>query len=190
MAEDVTAVPYIGEKTARELRKGLSRNQRGRTLTPRRAANLNKEFLQVKLGKRQRKELAKYVGDSPTRLLTRQERREENRNQNRSTTKSERKGVGDFMVNRSEQKEAFEQHQERSARAQDVDNQRRATVTTNFELWSDHPDRYDFPGIDTPSRKTRIQDADKPFVTAEDLRRDTDDESEFGSALDEMLGLK
>jgi len=177
------AVPYIGEKTARELRKGLSRNKRGKTLTPRRAANLNKEFLQVKLGKRQRKELAKYVGDNETRLLTRQERQEETSSQVDSTQKSERKGVGDFMVNRSQQKEAFEQHQDRSARARDVDNQRRATLTTDFETWSNAPDRFDYPGIDTPGRKPRVQEDDKPFVEPDDFRREAENEGVFGTML-------
>lgn len=45
---------------------------------------------------------------------------------------------------------ATEFHRERSARARTVDEQRRATVTTNFEQWASDPRRWDFPGVDDP----------------------------------------
>lgn len=42
------------------------------------------------------------------------------------------------------------QHEERSAKAQRVDERREATVTDDYKEWSEAPDRYDYPGVDTP----------------------------------------
>jgi len=187
--EPVTNVPYIGEKTAKTIRRKVrSFTNKGpvgdRMPTVEETLAVPEGVLQQELGTRQRKELSKYVGNRKTSLLTREEEREVQRQQSSNREKSERKGVGDFVVNRSQQKEAFEQHQDRSARAKDVDNQRRATLTTNFELWSENPGRYDYPGIDTPSRKPRVQEDDKPFVEPEDFRRETDDMGMFGTAFE------
>jgi hypothetical protein len=187
MAEDVTAVPYIGEKTARELRKGLSRNNRGKTLTPRRAANLNTNFLQTKLGKRQRKELAKYVGDPETRLLTRQEKSEMAAQQQSGPSETgDTITRGDFRVDRQLYSEGREMHNERSARAQDVDEQRRARVTTDFSKWANNMDEFDYPGIDTPSKtKPRRQDKDRGFVDNNSLLRPFEDEPDGGDSISE-----
>jgi len=185
MAEKLTAVPYIGEKTVKEVKRGLSRNKRV-NLTPQKAATLGTDYLKVMLSKRQRRELAKYVGRPENSLLTREEKTEiARKEQSGQRERGERKGVGDFIVERSEQKKAFEQHQERSERARDVDNQRRATLTTNFGLWSSEPDDFDFPGVDTPNRKPRKQERDTPFIAAEDFRRDIDEDErdEFGSGI-------
>jgi len=185
--EPVTNVPYIGEKTAKTIRRKVrSFTNKGpvgdRMPTVEETLAVPEGVLQQELGTRQRKELAKYVGNRETSLLTREEAREVQRQQSRNREKSERKGVGDFVVNRNDQQKAFDQHQDRSERAKDVDNQRRATLTTEFELWSENPGRYDFPGIDTPSRKPRVQEDDKPFVALPDFRRevDEDEEDEFG----------
>jgi len=40
-------------------------------------------------------------------------------------------------------------HQSRSERAQDVDEQQNAPITTNEEKWLENPDRFDYPGVDT-----------------------------------------
>jgi len=187
----LTDVPYIGKSTEREFRKAIKSSRPtanfGSEVSVTEAAKRKyREILNVKLDKRQRKELGKASGAGELRFLTQEEKTERTRQQQSgSSTKSERKGLGDFMVNRSQQKEAFEQHQDRSARAKDVDNQRRATLTTNFELWSENPGRYDYPGIDTPSRKPRVQEDDKPFVEPDDFRRETDDMGVFGSAFEE-----
>lgn len=42
-------------------------------------------------------------------------------------------------------------HEDRSERAQSVDESRKAEVTTDFETWAENPDRFDFPGIDAPT---------------------------------------
>jgi hypothetical protein len=51
---------------------------------------------------------------------------------------------------------ARKHHQERSARARDVDNQRKAEVTGEYEEWREDPSRHDFPGIDTPGGRQDI----------------------------------
>lgn len=53
-------------------------------------------------------------------------------------------------------------HQSRSERAQDVDEQQNAPVTTDEEKWLQNPDRFDFPGVDTipaPVKKARAEKA-------------------------------
>jgi hypothetical protein len=186
MAEKLTDVPYIGEKSERELRRAIKSDRPtgnfGSEVSVTEATKRQyRQVVQAKLNKRQRQELGKVSGAGELALLTREEKTDISRQQQSGTTeKSERKGVGDFMVNRSQQKEAFEQHQERSPRAKDVDEQRRATVTTDFETWSDNPDRFDYPGIDTPKRKPREQDQDKPFVSPNDLRAQPDDTQGYG----------
>lgn len=47
-------------------------------------------------------------------------------------------------------KKVRERNQERSARARKLDNSFRAEITTDVETWSENPDEYDFPGVDTP----------------------------------------
>jgi len=42
------------------------------------------------------------------------------------------------------------QHESRSERAQRVDENRKAPIADSPDQWSDHPDEYDWPGIDTP----------------------------------------
>lgn len=46
--------------------------------------------------------------------------------------------------------EAAAFHQERSRRSQQLDEQFEATVTSDVDQWKSSPDRYDFPGVDTP----------------------------------------
>jgi len=178
MAEDVTAVPYIGEETKFKLRRGMSRNMKGKKLTPRRAANMNKNVLQVKLDRRQRKELAKYVGDPENSLLTRQERQEMAAStQSGTTDPGDTIRRGDFRVDRELYKEGQEMHQGRSERAQDVDEQRRARVTTDFSQWANNMGAFDYPGIDTPSRRNpRREEKDRGFVDNNSLLRPFEDE--------------
>lgn len=59
--------------------------------------------------------------------------------------------AGDVPVNVAVSPGIRQVHQERSERARDVDEQRRAEITTNEEKWLQHPDRYDYPGVDTPT---------------------------------------
>jgi hypothetical protein len=45
-------------------------------------------------------------------------------------------------------------HENRSERAQDVDEQQNAPVTTDEELWIENKNEYDYPGVDTiPARR-------------------------------------
>jgi len=44
---------------------------------------------------------------------------------------------------------AGKRHEERSERAQDVDEQQNAPVAPNYETWAENKNRYDLPGVDT-----------------------------------------
>lgn len=48
--------------------------------------------------------------------------------------------------------QALADHQDRSPKAQRIDNRREAEETTDFKEWRSDPSRHDFPGVDTPQR--------------------------------------
>jgi hypothetical protein len=52
-------------------------------------------------------------------------------------------------------------HMQRSERARDVDNQRKAEVTSDYEEWRSDPSRHDYPGIDTPGGRQDIVTEDQ-----------------------------
>lgn len=192
VGEPLTNVPFIGEKSERDLRRIIRDKYSGKTgeLTVGEATRAGKSVLQAKLDKRQREKLGEYTNNGPLKFLTRDEKtqrsrkkRKQQRDQDRGKDKGGRTGIGDFVVERSDRRQAYEEHQERSEAAREVDNRRRATVTTDFETWQSAPDQYDFPGIDTPKRKTRISERDVPFVREQDARREPDTELDFGTGL-------
>jgi len=71
--------------------------------------------------------------------------------------------VGDFTVDRRGQKRAQEKQQERSMEARQVDNRRRAPITTDYDRWSSNPSGLDFPGVDTPTKTPDKRESDLPF---------------------------
>jgi hypothetical protein len=60
---------------------------------------------------------------------------------------------------RQEQKEVQEAHENRSERAQTVDERRAAKLTLSPEKWKEKPGEYDFPGVDDPE-DGRIESGD------------------------------
>jgi len=75
--------------------------------------------------------------------------------------------AGDIPVNVAAGRGLREFHQNRSERARDVDNQRRAKITTNEEKWLENPDRFDFPGIDTPTANSNQYGVDDVLTVDE-----------------------
>jgi hypothetical protein len=75
--------------------------------------------------------------------------------------------AGDIPVSVAAGRGLQEFHQNRSERARDVDNQRRAEITTNEEKWLENPDRFDFPGIDTPTANDNQYGADDVLTVDE-----------------------
>lgn len=71
--------------------------------------------------------------------------------------------IGGFEVEEDKYEQAQERNAERSPRARDVDKQKRAPVTTNYDQWADNPRFFDFPGIDTPTDDPQRKDSDLPF---------------------------
>jgi len=189
--QEITDVPYIGETTAFQLRKAVPRNKCGTKLTAGKASRLPNDVLQVKLDKRQRKELAKAVGEPETKFLTREEKSEiASQQQSGRTDPGETIRRGDFKVNRETYKEGREMHNERSAEAQRVDEQRRARVTTDFSQWANNMDSFDYPGIDTPNRrKPRRKDKDRGFVDSNALLRPFEDEPDEQNTSDDRVRL-
>lgn len=55
-----------------------------------------------------------------------------------------------FTLDARETARAEAYHEDRSDRAQDVDEQREADVTADYSEWRSDPARHDYPGVDTP----------------------------------------
>lgn len=60
-------------------------------------------------------------------------------------------------------------HQSRSERAQDVDEQQNAPITTDEEKWIENKNRYDYPGVDTIPESRKRKRAEKAAEVAEDI---------------------
>jgi hypothetical protein len=97
---------------------------------------------------------------------------------NRNTTGSvsaagARTRQGDFWVEFSEMDKARARNdaRSRSEQAVQVDERRRAPVTTDYDKWKDNPGRWDFPGVDTPTQD--------PNLRPKDLRAGNPDTAEF-----------
>jgi hypothetical protein len=54
-----------------------------------------------------------------------------------------------------------ETHRERSAKAKRWDRRQQAPVTTDVETWVEHPDQYDYLGVDTLAADVRARRADR-----------------------------
>jgi len=179
---EVTEVPYIGEKTARELRRKGRGSTFNRTttgpVTIREAASMGDGLLQVVLDTRQRRKLAEASGRAETAFLTTDERAKlaSQQRDSGSTDPGDNIRRGDFRVDRDLFKEAREQHNSRSELSQERDENNRARITTDYAKWTNDPDSFDFPGVDTPNkRKPRGQKKDKPFIEEDDFLRDLED---------------
>jgi len=59
-------------------------------------------------------------------------------------------------------------HESRSERAQDVDEQQNAPVTTDEEKWLENKNRYDYPGVDTIPKTRQRKRAEKAAQVAEE----------------------
>lgn len=60
-------------------------------------------------------------------------------------------------------------HESRSERAQDVDEQQNAPVTTDEEKWIENKNRYDFPGVDTIPERRQQARAENAAGVVQDL---------------------
>jgi len=68
---------------------------------------------------------------------------------------------GDFTSASRAAEFAQEQHDERSEKAQRVDERNRAPVTTDASRWADNPEALDFPGVDTPTSDPKLLPKDQ-----------------------------
>ena len=59
-------------------------------------------------------------------------------------------------------------HEDRSERAQDVDEQQNAPITTDEEKWIENKNRYDYPGVDTVPRSRQRARAENAARVAQD----------------------
>lgn len=71
--------------------------------------------------------------------------------------------LGAFEAEKSDFEKAKETNQGRSERARDVDKQKRAPITTDYERWAANPRELDFPGVDTPRNTPEKEERDLPF---------------------------
>jgi hypothetical protein len=70
---------------------------------------------------------------------------------------------GDFEVSPDNYEEAEEFQEDRSVEERQVDNRRRAPITTDVDRWKDNPGQFDFPGVDTPTETPDKEESDLPF---------------------------
>jgi len=59
-------------------------------------------------------------------------------------------------------------HENRSERAQDVDEQQNAPITTDEEKWLQNPNRYDYPGVDTIPETRQKRRAERAAQVAQE----------------------
>jgi len=76
---------------------------------------------------------------------------------------------------------AGKRHNERSERAQDVDEQQNAPIAPNYETWAENPNRYDLPGVDTIPAGRQAARAEHAAKIAQQ-RGDVDRVEQKGSA--------
>lgn len=169
----VTALPGFGEQTAETLRRRL-RGSRSPKTGPVTVAELERAggreggLLDTTLNKRQKRALTEKTASASLAWPETVERERTTSGQPTTTN------VGDFRVDRQARKDAWNRHQERSAYAQEQDEERRARVTTDVDKWERNPASFDFPGIDTPTRSPRRQEKDREHVDADALLRPYD----------------
>jgi len=176
--DSITSVPGIGPKTEKELRRAVrgSRSPKTGDVTVDEVVRKSGTgILKVHLGSKQREKLSEAANTSKVLTQSDQQRMRSERSSEVNRDPSQVKPVGDFGIVRSDRQKAFEFHQDRSEVAQRVDGNRRAKVTDDFEQWSSDPSQFDFPGIDTPSRKPRLQERDLDEVNESSLLRDAED---------------
>ena len=171
MAKRVVDLSGFGEKTVKELRKGTNRSSMnlGKDLTVNEIMPVGSvakgSFLDVKLNKQQKKELAKETGRKIGDTLPPRQ----SRGTGSSKVPDGFKRTGDFLYEKGQRQEAGKMFNDLSEARQEDDRGERARVTTDLEEWEDNKSGLDFPGIDTPTRKPREKDKDLGF-TIEDLK--------------------
>jgi len=169
MAKEITDIPYIGEKTAQELKKKIPSSSRATTRagdepTTTEVAK-NTAIAQFVLSSRQQQKL---VEDSdarftPSKEARRKQAKKARSNENRSKSDTIRRG--DYRVDRDTYRDANETFEELPDDEQSEDKASRDPVTTNLSVWEKNIDTLDYPGIDTPqSRKVRQNTVDNLFT--------------------------
>lgn len=82
---------------------------------------------------------------------------------------------GDFNIDISDKDSAEAAHEQRSAESQRIDERMRAPITTDLDKWKDNPDKYDYPGVDTPTGEPDAKRKDLPFIDPIDVVDDERD---------------
>jgi NAD-dependent DNA ligase len=125
-------------------------------------------------------QLQTYQGIGPQLASQiKQEVGEKNENRTTGSVSAEgiRTAVGDFKVELGDQDraEARDTKHERTDKARRIDQQQRAPITLDVEKWINNKDRFDYPGVDTPTGQPDAKKKDLPFIDADDLVADERD---------------
>ena len=171
MAKRVADLPGFGSKTVKDLRRSVNRSDLslGTELTVDEIMPIGSvaegSMLDVKLNKRQKKELAKETG----RKIGDQLPPNRNRGIGSSKIPDGFKRTGDFLYEKGQRQEAGRMFNDLPESRQEDDRNERARVTTDLEEWEDNKSGLDFPGIDTPTRKPgrKTKTLDSPSTTSE-----------------------
>jgi hypothetical protein len=178
--QPITNVFGIGETTAenfrRKIRKSRPTSKIGDVPTVSEVSR-NKGVAKFVFNIKQ-KEALKEAGARVRFTPEEKQRLNKKQSQSRVGDVSKNSNVGDFRILNADRKEAYEFHQDRPALNQEQDEERRARITTDVDKWKSDPNSFDFPGIDTPSRKPRRQEKDKGFVDTTMLLRPFDSDED------------
>ena len=167
--QKITDVPYIGEQTAKKLRKKLRGNRptsrAGEPVSVDDATRFGTRAKTV-LDTRQQRKLAE-AADTFGFKLSREARQQQAARDQAKNTSSDRERIrrGDFVVSRDEFADARGRFEELPDEDRREDRDGREPVTTNYDQWSNNIDEFDYPGVDTPQqRRVRQQTADNLFT--------------------------
>lgn len=173
--DPITAIQGIGKKTAEELR------QRVRSRGTRKKGEIKvKELKRARpggqidalLGDAQKQKAANQL---ETKVVNKLPEGSRSSGASKSKLPDGFASQGDFLFEKGQRKEAFQEFNDLGASRKEEDKDNRARVTTDLEEWEDNISGLDFPGVDTPRRKPREKPKDIGFTVSDlDLKDDFD----------------
>lgn len=90
--------------------------------------------------------------------------------------------IGDFVVDKeSDLNTARAAHRGRSEKAIRMDKRRRAAITTDHQTYAQNPGRFDYPGVDTPSREPDVLPKDYKYGGKPETREFEDETNDSSS---------
>jgi len=147
ISKNIRAIEGVGVKTERKFRQaGIFTTDDLQFKAPDELAQ------EVGIGETRAKNIIEGAGFIPMETETERQQRQKREAEKQAEPEfDDWKGIFPFPKNYVA---AEARHESRSQKAQDTDELFRAAITTDYDRWVRNPDRYDFPGVDTPPNPT------------------------------------